>query len=118
MTGRARPEWVATHPDQEIPKAVKLRIWEREGGRCYLSGRKIMPGDAYEFEHVIALANGGEHREQNIKLALSAAHRVKTASDIKTTAKIRRQRLKHLGAWPKSKAKIRSRGFDRTRAQP
>jgi 5-methylcytosine-specific restriction protein A len=80
MTGRTVPEWVATHPDQAIPKAVKLRIWEREQGRCHLSGLKINAlKDAYEFEHVIALANGGEHREFNIKLALKAAHKAKTA---------------------------------------
>jgi 5-methylcytosine-specific restriction protein A len=114
---RQRPEWIATHPDQDIPKVVKLRIWEREGGRCYLSGRKINPGDAYEFEHVVAIANGGEHRECNIRLALKDAHRAKTSDDAKLTAKIRRQRLKHLGAWPESKAKIRGRGFQRTRPE-
>jgi 5-methylcytosine-specific restriction protein A len=98
MTGRTVPEWVATHPDQAIPKAVKLRIWEREQGRCYLSGLKINAlKDAYEFEHVIALANGGEHREFNIKLALKAAHKAKSASDVKVTAKIRRLQLRHLG---------------------
>ena len=114
---RARPEWIATHPDQTIPKVVKMRIWEREQGRCYLSGRKIMPGDVYEWEHVIALANGGEHRESNIRLALKEAHREKTSDDAKLTAKIRRQHLKHVGAWPKSKTPLRSRGFQRTRPE-
>jgi 5-methylcytosine-specific restriction protein A len=119
MTGlRARPEWIAKHPDQPIPKIVKLRIWEREGGRCYLSGKKIMPGDAFEFEHVIALANGGEHREGNIRLALKEAHRAKTSADAALTAKIRRQRLKHIGGWPASKTPLRSRGFQKTRPLP
>lgn len=118
MTLRERPEWIADHPDQAIPKTVKLRIWEREKGRCYLSGRKIMPGDAYEFEHVIALANGGEHRETNIRLALKDAHKAKTAQDVKVAAKIRRQRLKHIGAWPASKTPLKSRGFQKTRPEP
>lgn len=117
MTQRARPEWIADHPDQAIPKVVKLRIWEREGGRCYLTGAKINVGDAYEFEHVIALANGGEHRESNIRLALKDAHRAKTSDDAKLTAKIRRQQLKHIGAWPKSKTPLRSRGFAKTRPE-
>lgn len=110
---RARPEWIAKHADQEIPKIVKLRIWEREEGRCWISGAKIMPGDAFEYEHVIALANGGEHREGNIRLALKEAHRIKTSADAKTTAKIRRVRLKHIGAFPPSKQKLKSRGFQR-----
>lgn len=113
--GRSVPEWRATHPDQAIPKAVKARIWLREGGRCYLTGRRINPGDAYEFEHVIALANGGEHREGNIRLALSDAHKAKSAADIDVTAKIRRQHAKYHGYWPKSKAPLKSRGFQKTR---
>lgn len=117
MTIRQRPEWVATHPDQAIPKAVRMRIWEREGGRCWISGRKIQPGDAYEFEHVIALANGGEHREANIRLALKDAHRAKTSDDAKLTAKIRRQHLKNIGAWPKTKSPLRSRGFQKSRPE-
>lgn len=112
MTIRERPEWIAAHPDQAIPKVVRLRIWDREGGRCYLTGAKIRPGDKFEYEHVIALANGGEHRERNIRLALTAPHRAKTSSDAKVTAKIRRVALKHIGAWPKGQ-KIQSRGFQR-----
>lgn len=97
MTGREVPEWVGSSPDAAIPQRVKLRIWEREGGRCYLTGRKIMPGDSYEFEHVIALSCGGENRERNIRLALTAPHKVKTARDVATKAKIARVRAKHYG---------------------
>jgi 5-methylcytosine-specific restriction protein A len=118
LTTRERPEWVATSPDQAIPKIVKLRIWEREGGRCYLTGRKIdAVRDAFEYEHVIALANGGQHRESNIRLALKDAHKVKTRADIDTAVKTRRQQLKHLGQWPKSKTPLKSRGFQKTRGE-
>lgn len=94
---RAVPEWIGKTPDTPIPPRVKLRIWEREGGRCYLSGRKIMPGDAFQYEHVIALCNGGENRENNIRLALSAPHREKTAKDVAEKSKVARVRAKHLG---------------------
>lgn len=112
---RERPEWIATSDDQEIPRLVKLRIWEREKGVCYLTGRKIQPGDAHEFEHVIALECGGQHRESNIRLALTDAHKGKTAQDHDTGAKIRRLHAKHNGYWPPSKAKIKSRGFEGSR---
>jgi 5-methylcytosine-specific restriction enzyme A len=112
---RTVPEWIATHDDQDIPKAVRLRIWEREGGRCYLSGRKITPADTWQFEHVIALECGGQHRESNLRLALTEPHKAKTAADHKLGSKIDRIRLKHIGAWPASKQRIRSAGFQSTR---
>lgn len=100
---REVPEWVADNDDQAIPQRVKLRIWEREGGRCYLTGRKIMPGDKFEYEHVIAISCGGQNREGNIRLALSAPHKAKTARDVATKAKIARVKAKHIGiAKPKS----------------
>lgn len=94
---RSVDEWVASSPDAKIPDRVKLRVWEREGGRCYLTGKKIMPGDKYEYEHKLALCLGGEHRETNIALALSDAHKLKTADDVKMRAKSDRIRKKHLG---------------------
>jgi 5-methylcytosine-specific restriction protein A len=50
---RNLPEWIAAHDDQAIPQRVKLRIWTRCGGRCALTGRKLRPGDAYQFDHII-----------------------------------------------------------------
>lgn len=74
-------EWKAKHDDAAIPPRVKLRIWNRENGICSLSGRKIQPGEPYDFEHKIALCNGGEHRESNLFLALRDKHKEKTARD-------------------------------------
>jgi 5-methylcytosine-specific restriction protein A len=101
MTGRSVPEWIGASPDSAIPDRVKLRIWDREGGRCWLSGRKIMPGDAYDWEHKIALAlwtgEGHGNRESNIAPALRDKHREKTKQDVKAKAKSDRVRKKHLG---------------------
>ena len=112
---RSCAEWIATHDDQPIPKRVKLRIWEREAGRCYLTGAKIRPGDSYEFEHVIALRAGGQHREGNIRLALTGAHKAKTADDRQVIAKTDRIAAKHRGLWPKSRHKLQGRGFEPSR---
>ena len=112
---RSVPEWIADHDDQDIPKRVKLRIWEREGGRCYLTGAKIRPGDAFEFEHVLALRRGGQHRESNIRLALTGAHKLKTADDRQVIAKTDRIAAKHRGLWPKSRHKLQGRGFGPSR---
>lgn len=97
MTGRSIPEWVAAHPDQAIPPRVKLRIWERCEGRCGLTGKNLMVGDPYDFDHITALINGGEHRESNLQVVCRVAHREKTKADVKVKAKVARVRQKHLG---------------------
>ena len=94
---RSVPEWIGKTADTPIPPRVKIRVFERYGGKCHISGRKIMPGDAWECDHVIALANGGQNRESNLAPALKDKHREKTAQDVKTKSKIARIRAKRLG---------------------
>lgn len=94
---RSTDEWIGKTDDQAVPPRVRLRVFERHGGICHLSGRKIMPGDAWDLDHVIALVNGGEHRESNMAPALRIEHRKKTARDVAQKSKDRRIRQKHLG---------------------
>lgn len=116
LGGRSLPEWIGKTPDSKVPDAIRDRVFVRAGGRCYLSGRKIMPGDKWELEHVKPLSMGGEHRERNLRPALAAAHREKTKAEATDRAKADRIRRKHLGTWPKSKAPLKSRGFSPTRS--
>lgn len=90
-------EWIGASPDTAIPKRVRLRVFERCGGRCHISGRKIMPGDKWDMDHVVALVNGGENRESNLAPALSTEHKIKTAADVAQKSKERRVRAKHIG---------------------
>lgn len=113
--GRSIEEWVGRTPDAVVPLRVRDRIFARAKGRCHISGKKIMPGDRWELEHVKALSMGGEHRESNLAPALAIEHRAKTAEEAGDRAKADRIRRKHLGLWPKSKAKIPNRGFSTTR---
>jgi 5-methylcytosine-specific restriction endonuclease McrA len=115
MTAREVPEWVGKTPDTPAPARVRLRVFEAHGGRCYLTGRKIMPGDAWELDHKVALINGGLNIESNLAPALKAAHREKTNADVAEKAKVARVRMKHLGIFPKSKRPLRSRGFSPSR---
>lgn len=104
--------WVGSSDDTAVPLRVRLRIFEREGGRCWITGRKILPGDQWDLDHKIALINGGRHAEDNLFPALRAAHRAKTGEDVKIKSKLARIRAKHLGQWPKSKRPLKSRGFE------
>jgi 5-methylcytosine-specific restriction endonuclease McrA len=115
-TARALPEWIGAKPDTRVPARVRLRVFEAHGGRCYLTGVKIMPGDAWELDHRIALINGGENRESNLAPALKAPHRVKTTKDVNVKAKIASVRQKHLGV-KKPSGRLKSRGFDKTRTR-
>lgn len=115
MTGRSLPEWVADHPDQAVPQRVKLRIWERCGGKCALTGKKLRPGDEYDFDHIVPLALGGAHRETNLRVVSREAHREKSKAEVSAKAKADRTRAKFLGIYPKSKRPLKSRGFSPSR---
>ena len=94
---RAVPEWIGKTDDAAIPPHVRVRVFDRHGGRCHLTGRRIRAGEAWDCEHVVALANGGQHRETNLAPALKAPHREKTAADVAEKANVYRKRAKHLG---------------------
>ena len=110
---RAVEEWIGATDDSAVPPRVKIRVFEAHGGRCHLSGRKIMPGEAWECDHVIAIINGGQNRESNLAPALKDRHKEKTAEDVAIKSKVARIAAKHRGVYPKSRFKIRSRGFER-----
>lgn len=109
-TKRAVPEWIGKTPDSAIPKAVKLRVLIAYGGKCHRSGHKFRPGDPIEYDHIIALCNGGENRESNLAPILGGKiHREKTAVDVAQRVKTERLRLKHAGIYPKSRTPLKSR---------
>jgi 5-methylcytosine-specific restriction protein A len=100
---RRIPEWIGKNDNSRPPPRVRLRVFERDGGICYLSNRKIGAGEKWELEHIIALCNGGENRESNMAPALAAPHKIKTAADVALKSKNYRTRAKHLGLRPKGR---------------
>lgn len=94
---RTVKEWIGATPDSRIPPRVRVRVFEKFGGVCQLSKRKIRAGDPWDCDHIIALINGGEHRESNLQPALAAPHREKTADDVGEKSKVANMRKKHLG---------------------
>lgn len=113
---RAVELWAGKTDDAKVPPRVRLRVFEAHGGRCWISGRKIGPGDKWELDHKVALINGGRHAEDNLAPALADKHREKTDEDVAIKSKTARIRAKHMGVFPPSPFKIRSRGFDKRRA--
>jgi 5-methylcytosine-specific restriction enzyme A len=112
---RAVPEWIGKTDDARVPDRVRLRVFAARDGICHISGRKIQAGERWELEHIVALCNGGEHRESNLAPALVQPHKAKTAADRAEKKIIDRKRKKHLGI--RKAPTLRSRGFAKAPAQ-
>ncbi|MGN7879374.1 HNH endonuclease [Ensifer sp. 22460] len=113
---RSITEWIGKTDDEKVPPRVRLRLFEQYGGVCQLSGRKIMAGEAWDLDHIRALWRGGEHRESDLHPVLKQPHREKSAEEQSIQAKCDRTRQKHLGIYPKSNPRLKSRGFASTRS--
>lgn len=92
----------------------RARILTRDGYRCRYPGCG-QTGDL-EVDHIVALGLGGSDRDDNLETLCGAHHQQKTKRDASLIAKAKRAGAKHRGEFPPSKAKIRSRGFQPTRA--
>jgi len=66
------PEGAAT-PRELIPENVRRFVWQRDGGHCVKCGSQ----ERLEYDHVIALANGGSNTERNIQLLCESCNRKK-----------------------------------------
>jgi len=106
-------EWIGKTDDAQIPPRVRLRIFNRYGGHCHVSGIKIRPGDAWHCDHIVALCNGGQHVELNLAPVLTEPHKEKTKLDIKEKSKVAKKRMHHLGIRGKKRT-IAYRKFDGT----
>lgn len=91
---RTVAEWIADTDDQRAPKRVRDRIMDRHPN-CYLCTRPFNDGKKVALDHVVALINGGENRESNLRPVHVACHAKKTAADVAEKAAIARKRQKH-----------------------
>lgn len=99
---RSVPEWIGKTDNEEVPQRVRTRVFDRYQGRCYLTGTKLGPKD-WDLDHIVALINGGKHRESNLAPAYKPAHKAKTKKDLKEKARVASLHAKHVGAdQPKS----------------
>lgn len=112
--GRSVPEWIGKTPDTEVPERVRLRIFRRYDGKCYLTGAKIRPGDEWDLEDIKPLHADGENRESNKAPALKEPHKGKTKREMAEKAKSDAVAKKHAGIRTAPTRPIQSAGF----AQP
>jgi 5-methylcytosine-specific restriction enzyme A len=111
---RAVKEWIGKTPDTKAPPRVLRRIFERENGICYLSGRKITPADKWQGDHKIAIINGGENRESNLFPALADKHKEKTKRDLAEKAQVAALANSHLNIRSAPGKKMQGRDFQQS----
>lgn len=115
---RTVKEWIGRTDDHRAPGKVRQRVFDREKGICHLCNQPIQaPGQKWDLDHVVALINGGENRESNLKPAHVKCHKEKTARDVAEKAKVAAIRAKHIGA-ARPKGTIKSRGFEKKARVP
>lgn len=103
---RTVEEWVGETPDTPIPQRVRMRVFEAKKGRCHKCTRKILAGETWTCEHVIAITNGGENREKNLDCTCCNCLPEKNAEDVAIKAKGYRTRSRHFGVKTPSKRPI------------
>ena len=109
---RTVPEWIGKSDDTPFPPRVRLRIFERDGGRCQCGcNRIIRAGEKWQTDHTVAIVNGGENRESNGRTILTEHHHGKTAEDVAEKSKTYKVRSRHLGI-KKRKRTIPGRKFN------
>lgn len=57
-----------------IPEAVRIEVWRRDGGVCRCGSRERL-----EYDHIIPVSKGGSNTARNIELLCEACNRRKAA---------------------------------------
>ena len=60
---------------EAIPVAVRREVWQRDGGRCVDCGSR----ERLEYDHIIAVVNGGSNTARNLELRCEKCNRTKGA---------------------------------------
>jgi 5-methylcytosine-specific restriction protein A len=95
---REVPEWIGKTPDTPAPPRVRLRVFYRDNGTCQCGcGRLIHAGERWQTDHTLAIINGGENRETNLRTLLVKCHKTKTKADMAQKSKDYHVRAKHNG---------------------
>jgi 5-methylcytosine-specific restriction endonuclease McrA len=103
---------------QRLTGKARLTFLKSHKSICHICGGAIQAGDAWELEHVIPLAMGGDDAPENWRPAHKKCHADKTRDDLCRIAKAKRIEISHHGAKPPAKQEIESRGFQKKARTP
>lgn len=81
-----------------ISTRERVALFQRWNGECHICSGKIGVGEAWDAEHVVPLAQGGEDGGDNLRPAHRKCHSSKTKQDAANTARAKRREAAFLGA--------------------
>lgn len=100
---RTVPEWIGDTDDTAVPDRVRVRVFDRKGGRCHRCTRKIMTGERWTCEHLIALINWSAtdekphgNRESNLDVTCCNCLPEKNAEDQAEKSEVYQDRKRHI----------------------
>lgn len=64
----ANARYALKHGAGRADQFSRLDIWERDGGRCHICGKKCDPKD-WHLDHLVPLSRGGDHTRRNVAVA-------------------------------------------------
>jgi|APCry1669192522_1035417.scaffolds.fasta_scaffold31977_2 hypothetical protein len=102
-------EWIGKNDNEAIPPRVKLRVFLRAEKHCAACTLLIVGKLRPEYDHVVALINGGQHRESNLQLLCSECHKAKTKLDVAEKSESYRKQLNAAGI--RSPSRLKGQGF-------
>lgn len=94
---RDNKEWRGKTDDVAIPDRVRVRVFLLGGGRCDKCTKLIHTGEPWQCDHAIALVNGGQNRENNLRILCVNCHKGKTGEDVAEKAVVYAKKKRHLG---------------------
>lgn len=98
---------------KNFSRTERVRLFDLHGGRCHICSGKVQVGEAWDLEHIVPWELTRDDSDENVKPAHKHCHKAKTADDVAAIRKADRVRAKFIGAWPKSRTPLKSRGFQK-----
>jgi 5-methylcytosine-specific restriction protein A len=103
--------WIGKTDDSMPPPKVTERLFRKAGGCCENCGRRIMAGERWDRDHILALADGGANIETNYQILCGVCHDAKTKLEASARAEVRRMVRAAFGMKQAPRRPIRSRPF-------
>lgn len=95
--------WIGKNDDTPVPDRVRVRVFDRKAGRCHRCTRKVLTGERWTCEHLIALINWRAtedephgNRESNLDVTCCNCLPDKNAEDVAEKSEVYQDRKRHV----------------------